>query len=1104
MKLTIFFLLTAILQVSARTNAQTVTYTGKSVPLSTVFSAIKKQTGYFFFYRDEDLSGTAPVTLELHNTPLLAALEQALSGQPLNFEIQGSTVFITLKTASSPASPIQAEPPPSGVHGRIIDSLGNPLAGASVLVKGSKRGVMTDARGDFELKDVPEDVTLVVSFTGYTPREYKVKDRNMFFVKLTRSSDPLDEAQVIAYGTNTRRFSVGSVATVTAEDIEKQPVTNVLLALEGRVPGLVVTPSSGAPGALAQVQVRGQNTLISNMGGNSFGTSLNALTTNQTAIPYDQPLFIIDGVPSAAGNQNIGIVNSLGGWNSIVPNGGFSAFNGINPADIESITVLKDADATSIYGSQGANGVIVITTKKGKPGKTCIDLKVITGTNKVTRTVPMMNTQQYLQMREQALAADGLTIATAQPTSIPDLLVFDTTRYTNWFHRLFGGTSNNTDAHASLSGGTTNSTFLLSGGYTRSSYNFPGDFSDDRVTLHSGYHYNSQDHRLTLDFGTDYSYDKNTSPTAPSTGQALLLPPNLPNLLDPQGNLIWSYKGADLSSEQVYSYTKQPSSIQAYGLNGSLRIGYQLARGLNITANVGYNRTNTKQQQEFPLSSEPSTTTSTTVNFANSDYQTVNIEPQIDYKRNIGRGAFSALLGGTYKINTSTSTTLQGSGYANDAFLNSIDAATTVSAYDAYNIYKYAGAFGRLGYIYDREFIVSLTGRRDGSSNFGPGRQFGNFGSAGLGWIFSEERAFQQLLPVFSYAKISGNYGTTGSDGVMPYQFQDYWKLAPSTTPLFQGTRGYIPVNLYNPNYGWSTKRALNVGLDMGLFHDRLLTNVTWYRNRTGNELTNYFLPSQSGFNTVVENLNATLQDAGLEITVTSTNIKTKKFQWSTTFNISANRNKLLSFPGLATSSYATTYSIGKSTSQLFGFKYAGVNDTTGVFQFYTGKGGLTSTPSTTAVTKGGDLQPIADLQPRYGGGLGNTFTYAGFSLTAFFHFTKQTGHNYLYGIYSSVVPGGEYNLPSQLVNQFWKAPGDNARMERLTTGAVYGGLGTQAQRAASYFNTSTGAISDASYIRLQTLALSYSLPASVPEKDRGPECKRVYQRTESPYDHQL
>jgi len=1092
MKLTSLLLLTAILQVSAHTRAQTVTYSGKQVSLTTVFSVIKKQTGYLFFYRKEDLAGSSPVTLELRNAPLQDALKEVLAGQPLAFAIQGNTVFITMKPAApaaAPVGPVEAPvvAPVDSIHGRILDSLGVPLAGASVMVKGSKRGTVTNAMGEFKLRGIePAGVVLVVSFTGFTTKEYKVKEPSYVFVRMSRSNDPLDDVQVVAYGTNTRRFSVGSVSTVTSEDIGRQPVTNVLLALEGRVPGLTITPSSGAPGAYSPIQVRGQNTLQSNLGASVVGQTLIPNSNGAAQAPYDQPMIIIDGVPFAPGNQNISVLSSLAGYNTLGLNNitGISSMGGLNPSDVESISVLKDADATSIYGSQGANGVIVITTKKGRPGKTDFNVKVNTGPNKVTRTIPLLGTPQYIQMRREAAANDKLVVTAPNNSWIfPDILVFDTTRQVDWFHRFLGGTANTTDAYASLSGGTPNSSFLLSGGYTRANYNFPGEFADERVTLHSGFHYASGDHRLNLDFGTDYSYDDNNSPTAPPSGSAAMLtPPDVPELLDPSGKLVWQYNGVDISNYQPYAYLKQPSWIKSYSVTGSMRVAYQPARGLTLATNVGYSRVNTKQEQLTPLASQdPSVATTASANFANTEYQSVNIEPQIDYRRNIGLGAFSALIGGTYKFNTSSGTSLSGSGYPNDALIGSIDPATSVAAYDAYNIYKYAGVFGRLGYVYDREYIISLSGRRDGSSNFGPGRQFGTFGSVGLGWIFSEEKAFQRLFPFVSYAKIAGNYGSNGSDGVAPYNFQDFWKLVETGTPLFQGTRGYRPVNAYNPNYSWASKRSINLSLDLGFIHDRVLTNVTWYRARTGNQLVTYPLPNQTGFANVVENLSATVQDAGIEVTVTSINIKTTRFRWTTTFNISANRNKLISFPGLATSSYASSYTIGKSVSQIFGFKYTGINDTTGIFQFASSKGGNTPTPSYQPVSKGGDMQYLGDGAPKFTGGLGNTFSYGGFSLTAFFHFAKKTGRNYLFGMYSTVTPGAASNLP-QLALDHWRQPGDHAPMERLTTGFA-GGLGSTAARAASNFLTSSGSYSDASFIRLQNLSLAYTFPDSYLKK---------------------
>jgi TonB-linked SusC/RagA family outer membrane protein len=1067
MKFTVFFLLAGMLQVSARTHAQTVTYTGRSVPLTAVFSAFKEQTGYLFFYRKEDLSGAVPVTLQLRKVPLQTALEQALADQPLIFQIQGNTIFITLKPPPAPITE-EAATPSAVINGRVQDSLGTPLSGASVMVKGSRRGTTTDARGDFGIKGVGEDVTLVISFTGYVTKEYKVKEfNNKFFVILSRSNSPLDDVQVVAYGTNTRRFNVGSVSVVTSEDIQRQPVTNLMLALQGRVPGLTVDPSSGIPGSRVNLQVRGQNTLLSILGDRE---------------PFDEPLYIVDGVPFASQNRNLsGMIATFSGTNTTPTSPGISGLNALNPSDIESISVLKDADATSIYGSQGANGVIVITTKKGKAGASNLGLRVNTGPNKIARQLEMLNTQQYLAMRRQALANDGMT-PDMDPSQFPDLLVYDTTKYTNWAKKFFGGTSNNTDAYASLSGGTQYTTFLVSAGFTRSVYNFPGNFSDQRLTLHSGFHHSSLNHRLNIDFGSDLSYDRNNSSSAPDITQALRLSPNHPDMTDAAGKLVWDYKGVNVGNDQMMAYLQRPFSLQSYTSNNSLRVSYQVMTGLNVGIGLGYSLINTKEFAANPLGTQdPHNYPYSSANFGRSDFQTVNVEPQIDYRRTIGKGVLTALAGGTYKKRTSSNDQMQGNGFPDDALLHSIEAAQTISGSNTYSIYKYAGAFGRLGFIYDKEYIINFTGRRDGSSNFGPGHQWGNFGSVGLGWIFSEEEVFKRTLSFISYAKVSGNYGTNGSDGVAPYRYQPFWRAGnPYVFPLFQGTRSYIPSNLYNPSYGWASKHALNLSLDLGFLQDRLLTNVTWYRNRTGNQLTSSPLPGQTGFTSVVENFQATLQDAGWEFSISSVNIKTRDFRWSTNFNISANRNKLLAFPNIDKSVYATIYTVGKSTSLTYGFNYKGVNDTTGIFEYYTGKGGVGSTSMKyTRAGLGGDMVPIADPQPKYFGGIGNTLTYKGWSVSLFFNFMKRTARNYLAGVYGGNLPGNMSNLPTVLSGKFWEKEGDKALLQRFTTGSYLANAsGSNAMRAAQYFGTSSAVWGDASFIRLKTVSVSYSLPA--------------------------
>ena len=1081
MRLTAFCLLAGLLQVHATGTSQTVSFSGNDIPIQKVFSAIERQTGYVFFYNAALVEDLKPVSVHLVGVPLDEALKQALKGLPLEYGIENKTIVISRRIEVR-TEPVIVFPPPDTlriIRGRIVDTSYTPLQGASVIVLGEKQGTQTDRNGNFALRVKSNNPVLAISYLGYSTREIQWSvNTPITTVMMHRTSDPLDAVQVIAYGTNTRRFSVGSISTVTSEDIEKQPVTNVLLALDGRVPGLTVTSVSGAPGTLVQVQVRGQNTLGS----------------TPTSSPFDQPLFIVDGVPYAQQNNNPSLMYNTFGGTQGQNNNWISPLNSINPSDIESVTVLKDADATSIYGSQGANGVIVITTKKGKAGATTLDVHVNTGPNKITRQLQMLNTPQYLQIRRQAMVNDGIDYNTAPSyiqSDFADLYQFDTTKYTNFAKEFFNGTSNNTDVHASVSGGSQNTTFIVSGGYTRSVYDFPGNFADNRLTMHSGFHHGSQNRRLNIDFGSDFSNDHNNSSNAgPSLGQAMLLPPDLPNLLGPSGNLIWSYNGIDLYNFQMLAYLQQPAEIQNYTFNNTMRISYLVLNGLSVSAGLGYSMSTFREQSATPLSSQdPTQYPTASATFGNGISQSISIEPQADYKHTFGKGVLSLLAGASYKKNSSSYSSLSGTGYTDDSFLGSIEGAQTVTAQDGSTIYKYDGAYGRLGYIYNQRYIVNLTGRRDGSSNFGPGRQFGNFGSAGLGWIFSEERAFKQALPFVSYAKIAGNYGTNGSDAVGSYLYQPFWGIQdPYTAPLFQGTRPYKPLNLYNPDYSWASKHAINLSLDLGFVHDRLLINITGYRNRTSNQLTSYPLPTQTGFRNVVENMNATLQDGGLEMTVTSTNIRTRNFRWTTSFNISGNRNKLIAFPGLAQSPYNSTYTIGKPTTQIFGYRYKGVNPATGIFEYSTAHGD-TALPNYGPIASGGDMINLGDLAPKYFGGLSNSFSYKGWSLSFFFHFVRQTGLNYLAGVYQTATPGSNRNLPAE-ISGFWQKPGDKAIFERLTTGQdAMNALGAEASQAASYFGNSSGAYSNASYIRLQNLSLAYSIPTSYLRKIGAKSC---------------
>ncbi|MFA6084678.1 SusC/RagA family TonB-linked outer membrane protein [Mucilaginibacter sp.] len=1054
MKLTTLLLVITLVQVSAKGYSQKINLNERNVPLEKVLHSIEQQSGYVFFYDSKDVKQL--VNVKVTNASIEDALATCFKDIPLTYKIADKTILLQEKEPSLLDKLKTIIAVPSIIKGKVLDENGQPLMGATIRIKGKNTGMVTNDKGEFEIAIEGSPVVLTISYISYIPQEITVSAANTnFVIHLMHSTSKLDEVQVIAYGETTQRYNVGSVSKVTAADISSQPVTNVLSALEGRVPGLVVSQTSGIPGASFNIQIRGQNTLSSQALG---------ITDPR---PLDNPFFIIDGVPFATQNPVINQLTSISseGTSSVSgnPYGGMSPFNSINPADIESIEILRDADATAIYGSRAANGVILITTKKGKAGKVKFSANIFTGQSRITRSINMMNTSEYLKMRHEAISNDGLNALLDQPkyaATFADLKVYDTTKYTDWKKYFLGGTAYSTDANASVSGGTTNTQFLIGGGYHRETYIFPGDFSDNRASLNSSIHHSSADKRLNIDFSVNYSYDQNNSSGTPSALKAYTLPPDSPDLLDASGNLVWKYNGVAISNP--LAYLKQLYNAQNYNLLGHFQVGYELLPGLSIRASLGYNTVNFNEYSEDPsIAHDPSKNILGSANFARNDFMNWIIEPQAEYKKMIGKGKLDILIGGSFQKNTNTSINTYGSNYSDDALLGSISGAGTTVSTDGYSAYKYDAIFGRINYIWDGKYIVNVTGRRDGSSRFGPGKQFGNFGSIGGGWIFSEEQLIKKALPVLSYGKVRATYGTTGNDRIGDYQYLSNW--APNGY-AYQGQASYVPLNLFNQDYSWEINKKLEAGLELGFLKDGILFSASWYRNRCGNQLVTYSLPTQTGFYGVIQNFPAVVQNTGWEFQLNANILKTDKFSWNTSINVTIPRNKLLAFPGLSSSSYATTYIVGQPVRVLQRTVFAGVNDTTGVFQFLTSKGAKTYQPDQVA-----DAKPIGTLDPKFYGGFRNTFSYKQFQLDIFLQFAKQRGPSYLQQIYQNGPVGSMKNQP-ELMSERWQHPGDQAIFEKFTMLA-----GSAAGKAANSFIFSDAAYTDASYLRFKTVSFSYT-----------------------------
>lgn len=1059
MKLLILLMVAACLQVSARGFSQAITLSLRDAPLEKVFTEIKKQSGYSFVYTRSQLEGAARVTISVRGGTINDVLDVTLRNQSLTYVIDGQYIVLQSKVVDSREMAI----PILDISGRLINDKGEAVAHATIQVKGSGKITRSDADGHFIIKGVSAGDVLLITAAETETKEVKVGNEQHMVITMIARIGKLDEAIVIGYGTTTRRFSTGSVSKVSSSEIVSQPVTNPLSALQGRVAGLDVTATSGVPGSTVNIQVRGQNSINPNPG------------ANRGIAPLDNPLIIIDGVPFAPQNGNINMFRSLAapGNPGIYgnPYGGLSPFNSINPADIESIEVLRDASETAIYGSRGANGVILITMKKGRIGKTNVGVNVYTGQSHASRTMEMMKTKEYLMMRREAFANAGIT-PSLDPSSAgyaPDLLAFDTTRYTDWKEYFLGGTATMTNANISVSGGSVNTQFLIGGGYVRESYIFPGDFANKRGSVNVNLSHRSTDNRFDAEFSANYSYTTNNSSGTPDLLMAFTMPPNYPSLFEDDGQIRWEYNAVLLSGDAYanpIAYLKRLYRSKTTNLISHFQMGYELYKGLRLKTSFGYNTMAVDENSKSPKASfDPSSTMTSSADFGVNNFTTWIIEPQLEYKANLLNGRFQVLAGGTIQRNTNAQTQLGGLNYPDDNLLGSISSAGIKTASDNFSEYRYAAIFGRINYVLGNRYIINVNGRRDGSSRFGPGRKFGNFYSVGAGWIFTESSFLKSNAKWLSFGKLRGSYGTAGNDNIGNYQYLSRWQ---ATANSYNGAAGYIPQNLPNDEYSWSVTRKLEIGLELGFLQNRISLSSAWYRNRSGNQLVSFLLPNQTGFSNVTANFPALVQNTGVELQFNASIIQSKRFSWSGSIIATFPENKLVSFPGIETSSYSNIYIVGQSLSALRGFDYQGVNETTGLYQFNS-RNGLTSTPSSLV-----DYILLGDRDKSFFGGLSNNFTLQNFRLDVFFDFAGQKGLTYLKYVNNGRQPGANSNQPTTVLSR-WQKPGDITNIQRFDSRVN--------NQAAVNFSNSSGSFSDASYIRLKTLALSYSLPAKVLSK---------------------
>ncbi len=1080
MKVTVLFLLAACLNLSAYTNAQGVTLSEKDASLQKVFRRIHQQTGYQFFYEDALLDKAGVVSINVKNASLDETLKRCLKDLPLSYDIINNTIVVSAKKPE--AAPLarthpQAQPTPAlpiDVSGRVTNEKGEPEVGITVLVKGTFIGTFTDADGYYSFKDIEPDAILVFSAVNIETQEVPVDGKAVVNVIVKSSATILDEIQVIGYGATVRRLQTGSVATVKSEVLERQAVTNPMEALQGRASGLYITNTAGAVGSTPTIQIRGVGTL-------NTGVSV-----------ASQPLYVLDGaiIPGSGivASSGSGALNATLGsyWGS---EGGVNPFTFLNPNDIESIEVLKDADATAIYGSRGTNGVIIITTKKGKAGATKFNVDFNTGFTQAVNLQERLTTKQFLQFRRDAFAMGNPTstnpVVPIAPTAAnaPDLVSWDSTAFTDWTRFEYDNPARNHNLQANMSGGTKELNFLASLGFVRNEDITRGDPFQERFSGLLNLNSSSRNDKFTIAFSNNISLDN----LRPSTGTLVFpatmraLPPNMP-LTNSDGTPFWP--AASLTSN-VQNFIPNPTAgenvnvrSETFSLINNINAAYKVLDFLTLRLQTGYTNQLNKSFTTIPSTSINPLVPGTIAprrEESESLYKTLNIEPQLNIQKDFGKGKFDGLIGTTFFERTSKTFGIQVDGFDTDALLGSwAGGRNVVNKASTLFKYRFNSVFARANYNHDGKYLINATFRRDGSSRFGPENQWANFGSIGGGWVFTREN-FLKNNNILSFGKIRGSYGATGNDNINDFRFTS---LFTSTNVIYGNLIGLAPAFLSVPGFKWESTTKLDFALELGFAKDRILFNVNWFRNLSTDLLVNQTVPSQAGFSSYLGNFPGVIENTGWELDLTTNNLSPKSaFSWKTNFNISLLTNRLKEYPDLENSPNSNNLRLGEAipnpafpSTLIRAFTFEGVNPADGlpVFRDINGDDVI----STSGFN---DREFVGSTFPQYFGGINNSFSYKGFTLEVFVYFARQLTTTHLY---LSPTPGQIFNPVSDYYGNYWTKPGDEAKYPRLFTG-----VGSQNVLLSNYLSNSTAAIADVFFARLRNLSVSYKLPDTLVRK---------------------
>ncbi|PWV55516.1 TonB-linked SusC/RagA family outer membrane protein [Chitinophaga sp. S165] len=976
--------------------------------------------------------------LQVFNEQLIKVLEDHFKNK-WGFQWQSIDRVVTI-WKPTPATPESGKPTPDTKEkviksktllGRVLDVKDEPLPGVTITIKGTRKGTTADATGHFILPAADSLTTLVFSCIGFKTIEQQCTPAKIVKVRLELSDNSLDEIQVPGYLPTSRRLATDVVSTVKAADIDRYPTGNLAASLQGRAAGLSVTQSNGAPGAAYKFEIRGRNSLLN----------------------PPNPFILVDKVPYAPNNQSLNILTSMVSQNT---GGGVGAITGIHPGDIESIHILKDASATAIYGSRGANGVIDITTKSAAIGNGIkMVAELMKGYSVPTFRYKMLKTPQYIALRREGLINDKIASSTdpSDDGYAPDMI--DTLTNTDWQQILIGNTAVQNSAHVAVSAGTPKTQARIGIGYSDESTPFSDDMTHTLMSVHSSVQYGSRGDKLQIGGSFYMATDKIKSYDA--SLRPMFTRSNL-SRYRPDGSLNFDYSGEQ--GQHPEADPKKAYHIATDNAMLNLTSRFAVARKVALKARLGYSSIFAGENLQQPIAAQDQAGADTlmgTSTFATNRFESFIIEPMAEYQTE----HLKLIVGSSFQYARNRSLRYVGQGYTSDALLGSIDAASHFTdSIQGGSDYKYGSFFGQANYNVFNKYLMTLTYRMDGSSRFSPENRFGHFGAVGIAWNFMEEPFLKPLKSTIEYGKIRASYGVTGNDQIGDYQYLDTWRR--SRGEPFQGISGFAPESLYNPEYSWERCRKFDVSLDLQFKRGAWLLGIDYYLNRSDKQLVRFDLPAQAGARSVLKNLDAVIGNQGWEITMSGNLLKRSSLQISTSLNLSLPRNRLIRFNGLERTAYAKDLLINKSVTSLNVFQYGGVDPTTGLHTLVDidGRAGIDDN----------DRRYSGHLDPVYFGGISLQINWGKFECSLLGEFKKQTVPSYFYNaVMGDLLLGLPTNHPS-MVDDHWRRPGDVVSFAQASSRRT-----SDVHKDRHLIIASTHGYADGSYLKVRNAYVAYT-----------------------------